>query len=491
MTSEAESEVYGMDLGHMKDKSRLGAQLREDRVRAATLEVLAAIREEGQLADRALGRVLRRERGLWSGERKVVAERVYGLLRNEQLVEAVLARAVAAGRGRTVASLSASEADGARLAIWAALCEDGTAGRPESFPSLGVPQGRLPALRDELLAEAVDPWDRLALTSSLPRWFVAALGERLGTLEASAVLASLNQRAPLTVRANLLKGEPSRLGERLAAEGSSAKRCAFSPWGWTLDGRANAFALPAFREGLFEVQDEGSQLLALLCGTPPGRRVVDACAGAGGKTLALSAAMGSKGELWALDASADRLDLLRPRARRAGAQNLRIEAISPTGPLPRALDRLRRSADVVLVDAPCSGVGALRRNPDARRRLTVASIAEQADQQLAILRRAATLVKPGGRLVYGTCSLLWAENERVVERFLAEPSSPEGGAPENGNFETLSPAEALGGELAARLEAPLLDGPAPLRSPLGLRLWPQRHGTDGFFGALMRRLPTS
>ncbi|HUB09423.1 MAG TPA: RsmB/NOP family class I SAM-dependent RNA methyltransferase [Myxococcales bacterium] len=444
-------------------------RLRPDRVRAVALEVLGAVREEGQLADRALARVQRRERGLWSAERRTAAEAVYGVLRQETLIDALLRAA-----GHPPAALPPTEADALRLATHLAL--DGAQEPGFAPPAAQAIARKAAGLRDAVLAAERDPWDRLALAGSLPRWLVALLGERLGEAETAALIDALNRRAPLTARANLLKTTRDALAERLAQEGAPSHACRFSPWGLFLDGHANAFSLPSFRDGLFELQDEGSQLLVQLCGERLGAKVIDACAGAGGKTLALAAVMANRGELWALDVHEDRLEALRLRARRAGAQNFRRQVITPEGPLPKAIEKLRGRADTVLVDAPCSGVGALRRNPDARRRLTEASVREHAERQLAILRRMAPLVRPGGRLVYATCSLLWQENEDVVEAFL--PGS---------GFEPEPPAATLGEVLATKLREAVTAGPAGLEARLGLRLWPQRHGTDGFFGVALRR----
>ncbi len=452
----------------------LSSRVRPDRVLAVALEVLADVREEGQLADRALSRVLRREHALWSGERRAAAEAVYGVLRQELLIDAILERALPELGSPRLAALSPSQGDLLRLAARSAL-EGGTL--PPGPAAAGV-AALAPGLRDRILAEALDPWDRLSLRASLPRWLVAKLGERLGAEEAEALCLALNRRAPLTVRANLLKTTRGALAERLLAEGVASGPCRYSPWGLILDQRLNAFGLSSFREGLFELQDEGSQLLVCLCGEAPGAKVIDACAGAGGKTLALGAAMGPRGELWALDSREERLEQLRPRARRAGVQNLRLQPIGEEGPLPPALARLVGRADLVLVDAPCSGIGALRRNPDARRRLTEESVAGHARLQQAILARVAPLVRPGGRLVYATCSLLWEENEEVVERFL--PGS---------GFQLQPPRSTLGEPLALALQEALEPGPAALGSQVGMRLWPQRHGTDGFFGALLVKAP--
>ncbi len=450
----------------------LRSRVRPDRILAVILEVLAAIRAEGQLADRTLSRVLRRERGLWSAERRAVAEAVYRLLRQDRLVETVLDRALGELRVPR-ATLSATRLDVLRLAVAAAFAGD--APPPGELP--GRVAERAAALRGSVLEGEEDPWERIAVETSLPGWFVTRFGGRLGAAETAALASALNRRAPLTVRANLLRTAAGELGERLAAEGARPAACRYSPWGLVLPAHVNAFGLRAFHDGLFEVQDEGSQLIALACGVPPGRRVVDGCAGAGGKSLALAAAMGNRGEIWALDAREDRLAMLRPRAARAGADNIRCVAIAEGGPLPPAIDRLSGKADLLLVDAPCSGTGSLRRNPDARRRLSEEAIADHAARQLAILQRLSPLVRPGGRLVYATCSLLWEENEEVVARFLAL----------SGDFAVAPWREVLGPDLSAALDEPLAGGPAMLRSELGLRLWPQRHGTDGFYAAVLAK----
>ena len=197
-----------------------------------------------------------------------------------------------------------------------------------------------------------------------------------------------------------------------------ARPTELAPAGLVCETRVNAFALSAFRDGLFEVMDEGSQLVAELVAPPPGGRVVDACAGAGGKTLAIGAALGGKGRLLALDTDGKKLEELRRRARRAGLTNVEARAGRPTA--RRARRRAKGQFDRVLVDAPCSGLGTLRRNPEARWRLTRATVESFPARQLALLVTYAPLVAVGGRLIYATCTVARAENERVIERFLAE-----------------------------------------------------------------------
>jgi 16S rRNA (cytosine967-C5)-methyltransferase len=228
----------------------------------------------------------------------------------------------------------------------------------------------------------------------------------------------------------------------------------------------NAFGLSAFRDGLFEVMDEGSQLVAELVAPPPGGRVVDACAGAGGKTLAIAASMAGKGRLLALDVDGKKLEELRRRARRAGLSNV---AARPVGEAGLALPAEARLGgwERVLVDAPCSGLGTLRRNPEARWRLTPQAAKAFPARQLALLITYAPLVAVGGRLIYATCTLAEDENDRVVERFCAERD----------DFVRVPVKEVWGRERGAAVG----DG-------LSLRLLPHVHDTDGFFAAILRRV---
>jgi 16S rRNA (cytosine967-C5)-methyltransferase len=219
--------------------------------------------------------------------------------------------------------------------------------------------------------------------------------------------------------------------------------------------------------GQVEVQDEGSQLLALLTDAHRGEMVADFCAGAGGKTLALGASMRNTGRLYAFDTSGHRLAALRPRLARSGLSN-----VHPAQLVHERDERIKRLAgkmDRVLVDAPCSGLGTLRRNPDLKWRQSPETVQELQALQTAILTSAARLVKPGGRLVYATCSILPEENEAVVQAFLA-----------NSSEFTLMDA-------GAELERLKIDNPAALTSQGFLRLWPHRHATDGFFAALLQR----
>jgi 16S rRNA (cytosine967-C5)-methyltransferase len=278
----------------------------------------------------------------------------------------------------------------------------------------------------------------------------------------------LGQPAPLDLRVNVLKGKREDVQRELAAAGIHADPTPHSPWGLRVQGKPGLHKLPAFTSGAFEVQDEGSQLLALLTDAKRGEMVVDFCAGAGGKTLALGAAMRNTGRLYAFDISGHRLDAIKPRLARSGLSN-----VHPVQIAHERDDRIKRLAgkiDRVLVDAPCSGLGTLRRNPDLKWRQSPVLLAELQARQAAILTGAARLVKPGGRLVYATCSLLQAENERLAEAFSSEQAAA---------FEP-EPVRGL-------LEAARVTTAADLVTGANLRLWPDQHGTDGFFAAVWRR----
>lgn len=303
----------------------------------------------------------------------------------------------------------------------------------------------------------------LAVRCGLPDWLVERLFEQRGPEEGERLCLAFAEAPPTTLRANRLKTDRAGLLTALAAEGLAARPTPLSPDGVILETPANVFRTQAFHDGLFEMQDEASQLVAVLAAPRPGQTVVDGCAGAGGKTLALAACMQNRGTLYALDVAGFRLDALRDRARRAGVHNLRVHALAEGDD---RLAKLGERADVVLVDAPCSGTGVLRRNPDTRWKLWPSDVARLLGQQAAILDAYAEVVKPGGRLLYATCSVLDEENEGQVEALLARRP----------DLRQLSAPELL------RAEGVPLDDEGP-----ALRLFPHRHGTDGFFAAVLEK----
>jgi len=443
----------------MSRRTPLARPPRLDLVDAVVLEVHGLVHDQGWLADRALERALRRERKLWASERRLSAESVYGLIRMQGQLAFLLGGAEpgAPFRGLSLSLL---------YAAW--LVRFGGASADEAAARLAVPPARLRGLKEAeaRMAAIADPHLRLAVEGSLPRWIVERFVTELGEEEATRLVRVLNDRAPLTVRANLLHCDREALRSRLASEGVEAVPTRFSPWGLTLDGHQNAFALRSFQEGWFEIQDEGSQLIALACAARPGKVVVDACAGAGGKALALSAEMHNRGTLWALDADSERLSEARRRARRAGVDNLRTRPIPAGAEAALALQDLSGRAAAVLVDAPCSGLGTLRRKPDARWRVKPEDPPRFAALQRELLSRFAPLLAPGGRLVYATCAMGRTENGEVAEfagRELGLVPAP---------LETLFGADRANA-LGARGNQ--------------VELFPHRQGTDGFFFAAFQR----
>src|SRR6185312_14045665 len=294
---------------------------------------------------------------------------------------------------------------------------------------------------------------------------VQRLTAERGRDDAEKLLAAMNRRAPLTARANRLKNTRDELIAILADDGIEAEPSPLAPDGVELRTHVNAYGLRAFQDGRFELQDAGSQAIAELTAPPPRGVVVDACAGAGGKTLALGALLGNRGRLTAFDPSEPKLEELRTRARRAGLTNVRALVVDEKLPIDEELALIGR-ADRVLCDVPCSGLGTLRRNPEARWRLQPSDLDELPPLQRAILERYAPLVAPGGRLVYATCTVDAAENDAVVDAFAA--AHPE--------FVAVPAKEILGKLRAAEIG----DG-------MRLRMLPSVHDTDGFFAAVLRR----
>jgi len=301
--------------------------------------------------------------------------------------------------------------------------------------------------------------------NDLPDWLWDNLVAARGEEGAEALAKSLKQGAPLDLRVNLIKSTREEVLSRLKDNAIEGEATRYAPHGVRLAGKPVLQRLKLFTEGSIEVQDEGSQLLAELMAPKRGEMVVDFCAGAGGKTLALGALMRSSGRLYALDVAAGRLAKLKPRMARSGLSNVHPIRIESENDIK--VKRMAGKADRVLVDAPCSGLGTVRRNPDLKWRHDPSDIAELAVKQGAILAAAARLVKPGGRLVYATCSLLREENRDVVDAFLS--TNPE--------FAEIDAVEVL-----AKRGIAITSNAAP-----ALELLPQVHGTDGFFACVLER----
>jgi 16S rRNA (cytosine967-C5)-methyltransferase len=304
------------------------------------------------------------------------------------------------------------------------------------------------------------PW---SVRSNLPDWIRASLEQRFQSSQLEALAQALLESAPLDLRVNRLKVSREQLLDYLASHHPDwgAQATPFAPDGIRLANKPALSNTTWFAQGWTEVQDEGSQLLACLLAPRRGEMVVDFCAGAGGKTLALGAMMRNTGRLYAIDIVARRLAKLKPRLARSGLSN--VHPVLINSEQDSKLKRIAGKVDRVLVDAPCSGLGTLRRNPDLKWRQTPESLAELVTKQQAILHAAAKLLKPGGRLVYATCSLLQQENQAIIEQFLATHPA----------FQRIPIQEVLA------------TSSIPLAMTQDFELWPHLHNTDGFYAAVL------
>lgn len=408
-------------------------------------QVLGELLQWAYPADAVLSHWFRSHKNVGGRDRNEIAEAVYDVLRN--------------------------------LRRYRQLAESGQGAATRRLAVLGLaavlPREAINTALDESEQGWLDHVQRLdvqalprAVRCSMPDW----LDERLGRLEdPEALMQALNRPAPLDLRVNAFKTDRDTLLAQWKDGPESRwspQPTPYSPWGIRIKGRPPVNRWHAFEHGEFEVQDEGSQLLAALVAPKRGEMVIDYCAGAGGKTLQLGAMMRSTGRLYAFDVSAARLARAKPRFARSGLSNI-IPVVISAGNDQR-VRRLHGKAHRVLVDAPCSGLGTLRRNPDLKWRQHPDALGEMIEVQARILRQAAACVAPGGRLVYASCSLLPEENEQQVQAFLDE----------NSDFTLLDVHDVLG----ERCSIPEMDG-----SYLHLR--PDLHGTDGFFAAVMQRAP--
>jgi 16S rRNA (cytosine967-C5)-methyltransferase len=388
-------------------------------------------------ADAVLSAFFREHRKLGARDRAFVAEAVFGVLRRYRYLSVV----VPAANPRTL------------IIAWLIKVRGMSAAMLQQFAKPELVQHIREAATDDLA---------LGVAAELPDWVVEKLRPTMADADILALGRALQLPAPLDVRVNLHKADRDTVLAQLRVEGFAVEPTPYSPWGIRFKDHPAINRHPRFLDGSLEVQDEGSQLLALLLGARRGEMVCDFCAGAGGKTLAIGATMASTGRLYAFDVAEKRLANLKPRLARSGLSNVMPQLIAAE--TDTRVKRLAGKLDRVLVDAPCSGLGTLRRNPDLKFRQSPESVAELTTKQAAIARAAAKLLKPGGRLVYATCSLLPEENDAIVEGLLAA-----------GGF-TLLPAN----ELLAQHKVPLDTGAM-------LRLSPALHGTDGFFAAVLVR----
>ncbi len=399
-------------------------------------------------ADAVVSRYFRDHRNLGPRERATLAETVYTVLRKKTLFEA-LARSGSGPKERRLAILGFHA--------------------PRNFLQAALSDQEAKWLKD---CDAVQPEELLPQhRHNLPQWMADKLQAQVGD-QFDALAASMLEPAPLDLRVNVLNAKRDAVQKELAKEGIKAEATPFSPWGLRVQDKPALTKLEAFKEGRIEVQDEGSQLLALLLDAKRGEMVVDFCAGAGGKTLAIGAQMRNTGRLYAFDVSAHRLEALKPRLARSGLSNVHPAALAHER--DERVKRLAGKIDRVLVDAPCSGLGTLRRNPDLKWRQDEKAVAELTEKQLSILTSAARMVKSGGRLVYATCSVLPEENELIAEAFQKA----------HFDFVPLDAGEVLD-KLKVENAAALCAGGET--GTQYVRLWPHAHETDGFFAAVWQR----
>ena len=430
---------------------------------AAAIEILREVAGGAAPADRIVADYFRRRRYAGSKDRAAVQARVYGVLRRLAALRWHLA--------------TAGDADARAWVIADLTLVDGHA--PDDVAAVFTGDGYAPpALSESERATVaalagqplVDPAMADAARYNYPEWLDAPLRAAFGAAFVEEMTA-LNGAAQIDLRVNTMRATRAEASEALAADGVEHTATPLSPVGLRLAGRRPLGGLATFRRGLVEPQDEGSQLLALIADARPGQTVIDLCAGAGGKTLALAAAMAGEGRLIACDRSATRLARLPPRLERAGVaageaggETVEVRPLRRGDPWYGAA---ARSADRVLVDAPCSGTGTWRRHPYARWRLSDAVLVQYTRTQARLLAAAAALVRPGGRLVYATCSVLPQENEQQVDTFLAR----------NAAFTRLDVADVW---------PAVIGGTCPLGGP-DLRLTSAAHGTDGVYAAVLTR----
>jgi 16S rRNA (cytosine967-C5)-methyltransferase len=425
---------------------------------AAAIELLDAIgADRSRPADRLIATWFRGRRYAGGGDRREIRDLVYTVLRRRAQIDWWIERSGGNrdSRGRVLAVLLLE-------ARWAAAQLEAAFDGGEYRPSpLNRQERALAVLAGRSFG---DPAQALSVRCNIPAWleepFRVVLGE---TMERE--LAALSEEAPVDLRVNSLKTSRREVMARLAARGIATEPTPFAPLGLRLNSRVNLGDTALLREGLVEPQDEASQIAALLVEAQPGESVADFCAGAGGKTLALAAAMENRGRLLAADISRHRLARAAPRLARAGVTCVEQQVLPAGGGYWQAAEE--GSFDRVMVDAPCSGTGTWRRNPELRWRIGQEEVTDYQGLQARILDDAARLVAPGGRLVYAVCSLLGVEGEEQIRAFIVR----------NPAFEVLPVrrlwARAMGGECPA--------------NDVFLRLLPARDGTDGFFVAIMRR----
>ena len=432
------------------------------------VEVLDIVLAGRRPADAVVREFFRARHYLGSSDRRFIAERTFDILRHHRLLTlrcrmalerlpgapvtpALPTVMLVAAHEVTCAGAERNELESDITTLWGASVRETDCARfITALASVELPED---LLRDEMRM--------IAVRHSMPDFVVAEWLERFGAGETEALCAASNSNPPVSIRANALKGGVGECREALAKEGIAAVPGTLSPVALVFPKRINAQGLRSFRQGLFEMQDEGSQILSMLLEVRPGMTVLDACAGAGGKSLHIAAMMQNRGKIIALDVDARKLENLLVRSRRAGV-TIAVEEVVAEDAVFRAVP----PADAVLVDAPCSGVGTFRRNPGAKLLCTEEYSISLSRRQSGLLERYAPSVRSGGRLVYSTCTLVRRENQDVVGEFLSL----------HPDFSLLSAGDIL---LRQEVRCP--------GQETYLELFPHRTGTDGYFAAVMVR----
>jgi 16S rRNA (cytosine967-C5)-methyltransferase len=432
----------------------------------AAIDLLTEIHNASAPADRSSAAFFRNRRYIGGSDRRAILDHAYAVLRQLAKIDWWI--------GEFKSEHGLPHLERARLIAKLALIDGWTADKIAGSFDGGEYRPKQLNRTERAFAASLEGADLRAgaqpkwVRFEYPDWIEQSLIKRFGPHFEQEMAAQIAEAAT-DIRANALKATREEALAALAAENVKAEPTALSPLGIRLEGRPPMGALKCFQDGLIEVQDEGSQLAALLVDARPGQRVVDFCAGAGGKTLAIAAAMKNKGKIVACDTLKGRVERAGDRLKRAGAFNVERKGLeSERDPWVK---RHAGGFDRVLVDAPCSGTGTWRRNPDAKWRLQPDELPRLAALQASILDSAQRLVKPGGRLVYATCSILPEENDDQVEAFLAR----------HPDFERVPVAEVW---------KDVIGTPCPADGPT-LSLTPLRHGTDGFFVAIMARKAAS
>ncbi|MEB3800155.1 methyltransferase domain-containing protein [Flavobacterium columnare] len=363
-----------------------------------TIDSLNAIFNEGEYADKVVARALKKDKRWGSADRKFVAETIYEIVRWKRLYAEIA----------DVKEPFNRENLWRMFAAWAVLRGYPI---PDWTQLQGTPERKIKGRFDELSKKRV-------IKESIPDWMDALCVKELGENVWSKEIKAQNEQAKVILRVNTLKTTKEKLRAILMDLNIETEFLKDQPDALVLKERANVFLTEAFREGMFEVQDASSQLVAPLLDVQPGMRVVDTCAGAGGKTLHLASIMQNKGQLIALDLYESKLNQLKLRARRNGVHNIETRVIENS----KTIKKLHGTADRVLIDAPCSGLGVLKRNPDSKWKLQPEFIDNIRKVQAEVLENYSKIVKPGGKLVYATCSILPSENQEQIQKFLTTES---------------------------------------------------------------------